>query len=141
MVAPRTRADEPAQSTPAARPARKTSPRAASNGKGNGSSAGTATKANDAPNGVATAPDTAGNGSANGSAGVAPAPRPRRKDSPEAMGQALVASILRHDPDADVADVKRAIEFAIEAHGDARRASGEPFVTHPIMAAQILSGL
>ncbi|MBI2780377.1 MAG: bifunctional (p)ppGpp synthetase/guanosine-3',5'-bis(diphosphate) 3'-pyrophosphohydrolase [Chloroflexi bacterium] len=57
------------------------------------------------------------------------------------MGEQLIASILKHDPDADVTDVRRAVEFAIEAHGDARRASGEPFVTHPIAAAQILAGL
>jgi guanosine-3',5'-bis(diphosphate) 3'-pyrophosphohydrolase len=57
------------------------------------------------------------------------------------MGAQLIASILKHDPASDVTDVRRAIEFAIEAHGDTRRASGEPFVTHPIAAAQILAGL
>ncbi len=37
--------------------------------------------------------------------------------------------------------VARAIDFAIEAHGDQRRASGEPYVTHPMEVATILVDL
>ncbi len=130
MVAPRTRAERPAEIPPAARPARSASRRtapppvngAATNGTAatNGAAAKPATRARKAPGTIA---------------------RPRKVDSPKAMGEQLIASILKHDPAADVTDVRRAIEFAIEAHGDTPRASGEPFVTHPIAAAQILAGL
>jgi GTP pyrophosphokinase len=57
------------------------------------------------------------------------------------MGEELVATILAHDDDADVEPIRRAVAFAIEAHGDQPRASGEPFVTHPIASAQILAEL
>ena len=55
------------------------------------------------------------------------------------MTRHLLASIQRRDPDADIEAIKRAVAFAIEAHGDQRRASGEPYVTHPIASAQILA--
>jgi guanosine-3',5'-bis(diphosphate) 3'-pyrophosphohydrolase len=142
MVAPRTRAVEPAQSTPAARPARKTprraapegsdgSPPARNRGKSNGTSKHGADRTASATVSVAEQPEPKT---------AAAAKRPK-KGSPQALGEAVIASILRHDDDADVAGVRKAIEFAIEAHGDQPRASGEPFVTHPIAAAQILADL
>ena len=155
MVAPRTRAERPAETLPAARPARKASRRAAP-----GATDGSPPTRTKAANGVATnGAGTKGlalakkrsatsNGAALNGAPAAAKPaaakapaRPPKRDTPEAMGAALVASILKHDPDADVTDIRRAVDFAIEAHGEAKRASGEPFVTHPIAAAQILSGL
>jgi GTP diphosphokinase / guanosine-3',5'-bis(diphosphate) 3'-diphosphatase len=57
------------------------------------------------------------------------------------MAKDLLAAVKRHDPDADLASIQRAIDFAVEAHGDQQRASGEPYVTHPIAAAQILADL
>jgi guanosine-3',5'-bis(diphosphate) 3'-pyrophosphohydrolase len=59
----------------------------------------------------------------------------------EALSTQLIAAIKRHDPQADVDGIQRAIDFAVEAHGDQKRASGEPYVTHPIAAAQILADL
>ncbi|HXI44887.1 MAG TPA: bifunctional (p)ppGpp synthetase/guanosine-3',5'-bis(diphosphate) 3'-pyrophosphohydrolase, partial [Candidatus Acidoferrales bacterium] len=53
----------------------------------------------------------------------------------------LLAAVRRHDPDIDVTTIQKAIDFAIEAHGDQRRASGEPYVTHPLAAALILADL
>src|SRR6202008_1665700 len=67
--------------------------------------------------------------------------KPPRKSSLEVLGDHLIASILKHDDDADVKDVRRAIEFAIEAHGGQKRASGEPYVPPPIASAQILADL
>ncbi|HET9681816.1 MAG TPA: HD domain-containing protein, partial [Candidatus Limnocylindrales bacterium] len=55
------------------------------------------------------------------------------------MRRQLIASIQRRDPDADLDAIRRAVDFAIEAHGDQKRASGEPYVTHPIASAQILA--
>src|SRR4029079_12918707 len=74
---------------------------------------------------------------------AAPPPTPasghRKHPSPQEMGKELIAQILARDPDADIEPIQRAIDFAIEAHGDQPRATGEPFVTHPIAAAQILT--
>ena len=63
---------------------------------------------------------------------------PRALDVLEAR---LEAEIRVHYPQADLSDVRRAYEFAVEAHVEQRRASGEPYVTHPIAAAQILAEL
>jgi GTP diphosphokinase / guanosine-3',5'-bis(diphosphate) 3'-diphosphatase len=49
--------------------------------------------------------------------------------------------ILRHFPQADVAGVREAYNFAVEAHGEQRRASGEPYVSHPLAVARILAEL
>ncbi len=49
--------------------------------------------------------------------------------------------MLKYDKDADVARLRAAIEFAVEAHGEQKRASGEPYVTHPIASAQVLAEL
>src|SRR5512138_2011885 len=61
--------------------------------------------------------------------------------SVKAMAADLLKSIRRDDAGVDVSDIQRAIDFAIEAHGDQARASGEPYVTHPIAAAIILADL
>ncbi|MEO5704735.1 MAG: RelA/SpoT family protein, partial [Candidatus Limnocylindrales bacterium] len=137
MVAPRTRAERPAETLPAAHPARKASQRAPNAAaKPNGTTALKHAAPNgDSTNGAAPKKTTRPPGAAKSIA------RPRKATSPQAMGEQLIASILKHDPVADVTDVRRAIDFAIEAHGETRRASGEPFVTHPIAAAQILAGL
>jgi len=79
---------------------------------------------------------------------------PAREAPPKANGKAtatedlvatavanLLETIRREEPKADVAPIERAIAFAIEAHGDQKRASGEPYVTHPIAAAQILADI
>src|SRR4029079_16869969 len=84
------------------------------------------------------------NGAGAAAAIVAPKTTPAkatRKSHLEVLGDHLIASILKHDDDADVKDVRRAIEFAIEAHGEQKRASGEAYVTHPIASAQILADL
>ena len=62
-------------------------------------------------------------------------------DPVAAAAASLLAAVRRHDPKADLGPLERAIAFAAEAHGDQRRASGEPYVTHPIAAAEILADL
>ena len=139
MVAPRTRAERPADIAPAARPARKGSRRAAADGTDGSPPKRSRAKANGATvNGAEPAHATAPASSA--ATATAPAPK-KRKSSLDALGDQLVAAILKHDDDADVKDVRRAVDFAIEAHGDQKRASGEPYVTHPIASAQILADL
>ncbi|MDQ3938776.1 MAG: HD domain-containing protein, partial [Chloroflexota bacterium] len=53
----------------------------------------------------------------------------------------LEEELAAHYPQADLAPVRQAWEFAVEAHGDQRRASGEPYVTHPMAVAQSLAEL
>ncbi len=146
MVAPRTRAERPADIVPAARPARKGPRRAAPDG----SDGSPPKRARSGANGAGLN----GTGSATATKPAATKPAPTKQKAPrpagartgkrttiEALGDQLVAAILKHDDDADVATVRRAIDFAVEAHGDQRRASGEPYVTHPIASAQILADL
>jgi GTP pyrophosphokinase len=59
----------------------------------------------------------------------------------EALRTALKASIAEHHPTADLADIDRAFDLAVDAHKGQVRATGEPYVTHPIASAQILAEL
>jgi GTP diphosphokinase / guanosine-3',5'-bis(diphosphate) 3'-diphosphatase len=59
----------------------------------------------------------------------------------EAMRTKLYAAILAEHPGADLEPVGRAFDLAVAAHETQKRASGEPFVTHPIASAQILAEL
>jgi GTP pyrophosphokinase len=58
-----------------------------------------------------------------------------------ALRSALLGSIAEHHPTADLAAVERAFDLAVEAHTGQRRATGEPYVTHPIASAQIIAEL
>lgn len=59
----------------------------------------------------------------------------------EAMGrEALLQRTVERFPDA-LAEVNRAIEFAVAAHSSQRRASGDPYVIHPVEVASILLDL
>jgi GTP pyrophosphokinase len=59
----------------------------------------------------------------------------------EALRAALKASITEHHASADLTDVDRAFDLAVDAHQGQQRATGEPYVTHPIASAQILADL
>ena len=59
----------------------------------------------------------------------------------EALRSRLLAAVGRHHPQADLSMVNRAFDLAVEAHSSQLRASGEPYVTHPIASAQILAEL
>src|SRR5947207_8590596 len=65
----------------------------------------------------------------------------RRAESLDQKREGLIAILRRHYPNADLSRVERAFDFAVEAHAGQTRASGEPFVTHPIEAALILADL
>src|SRR5262245_30064883 len=66
---------------------------------------------------------------------------PSGSDLVEQAAANLIETVRRDEPKADIASIERAIAFAVEAHGDQKRASGEPYVTHPIAAAQILADI
>ena len=64
--------------------------------------------------------------------------RPRRK----LMRQTeLVERVKSYDPDADEALLNKAYVFAMKAHGQQFRASGDPYFAHPLEVAGILTEL
>ncbi|MCS6986510.1 MAG: bifunctional (p)ppGpp synthetase/guanosine-3',5'-bis(diphosphate) 3'-pyrophosphohydrolase [Sphingomonadaceae bacterium] len=53
----------------------------------------------------------------------------------------LVEKVRAYDPDADEELLNRAYVFSMKAHGSQRRASGDPYFSHPIEVAGILTDL
>jgi GTP diphosphokinase / guanosine-3',5'-bis(diphosphate) 3'-diphosphatase len=53
----------------------------------------------------------------------------------------LVERVKSYDPDADEALINRAYVFSMAAHGSQKRASGDPYYSHPIEVAGILTDL
>lgn len=53
----------------------------------------------------------------------------------------LVERVCEYDPNADEAAINRAYVFATKAHGNQKRASGDPYYSHPIEVAGIAAGL
>ncbi len=53
----------------------------------------------------------------------------------------LVDRVLDYDPGADEALLNRAYVFSLQAHGSQKRASGDPYFSHPIEVAGILTDL
>ncbi|MGB8362963.1 MAG: RelA/SpoT family protein [Rhizomicrobium sp.] len=69
---------------------------------------------------------------------AAPRTKPRRK----LMRQTeLVDRVKAYDPDADEAVLNKAYVFAMKAHGQQFRASGDPYFAHPLEVAGILTEL
>jgi GTP diphosphokinase / guanosine-3',5'-bis(diphosphate) 3'-diphosphatase len=53
----------------------------------------------------------------------------------------LVERVQKYDPSADEALLNRAYVYAMQAHGHQKRASGDPFFSHPLEVAAILTEL
>jgi guanosine-3',5'-bis(diphosphate) 3'-pyrophosphohydrolase len=53
----------------------------------------------------------------------------------------LVEKVLTYNPKADEALLNRAYVYAMKAHGQQKRASGDPYFSHPLAVAGILTGL
>jgi GTP pyrophosphokinase len=72
-------------------------------------------------------------------------PAPATKDPTAidlgALRQQLLASVREHYPQSDLGPIEQAFDLAVEAHEGQRRATGEPYVTHPIASAQITAEL
>ena len=51
----------------------------------------------------------------------------------------LVERVKRYDPNADEAMINRAYVFSVQKHGGQKRASGDPYFSHPIEVAGILT--
>jgi GTP pyrophosphokinase len=72
------------------------------------------------------------------------APVPSRKPptaSIEALRTELLGAVAEHYPQADLEPIGRAFDLAVDAHAGQERATGEPYVTHPIASAQIVADL
>ena len=61
--------------------------------------------------------------------------------SPEVLYKELINSVLKYHPSTDVSLIEKAYKLAVEAHGDQRRKSGEPYIIHPLWVAIILADL
>jgi len=53
----------------------------------------------------------------------------------------LIDRVLDYDPDANEAMLNRAYVFSVNAHGTQKRANGDPYFSHPIEVAGILTEL
>jgi guanosine-3',5'-bis(diphosphate) 3'-pyrophosphohydrolase len=53
----------------------------------------------------------------------------------------LIDKILKYNEKANVALLNRAYVFSMKAHGNQKRASGQPYLTHPLEVASILADL
>jgi guanosine-3',5'-bis(diphosphate) 3'-pyrophosphohydrolase len=53
----------------------------------------------------------------------------------------IISELAGYFPSADVPLVRRAYEFAAQAHDGQTRKSGDPYVTHPLAVAQIIAEL
>jgi len=72
---------------------------------------------------------------------LVPAPAPTKDTDLEALRRALYAAILEEHPGVNLEPVGKAFDLAVVAHEGQPRATGEPYVTHPIASAQILAEL
>jgi len=68
-------------------------------------------------------------------------PAPARKPQQMMRQYDLVERVRRYNPDTDEALLNRAYVYAMKAHGEQRRASGDPYFSHPIEVAAILTDL
>ncbi|HEY1549782.1 MAG TPA: bifunctional (p)ppGpp synthetase/guanosine-3',5'-bis(diphosphate) 3'-pyrophosphohydrolase [Kofleriaceae bacterium] len=53
----------------------------------------------------------------------------------------ILSEVAMYDPNADLPMVRRAYEFAAQAHKGQTRKSGDPYVTHPLSVARIIAEL
>ncbi len=67
--------------------------------------------------------------------------KPADFTEPEELFKNLKQQILKYHPSADLSMIEKAYGIAFEAHKDQKRASGEPYIIHPLCVAIILAEL
>ncbi len=67
--------------------------------------------------------------------------KPAPKKPPMMRQYDLIERVRRYNPDTNEALLNRAYVYAMKAHGEQRRASGDPYFSHPIEVAAILTDL
>src|SRR2546421_10752311 len=66
----------------------------------------------------------------------------RKPDKPQMMRQYdLIERVKRYNPNTSEALLNRAYVYAMKAHGEQKRASGDPYFSHPLEVAAILTDL
>ncbi|MBR2531720.1 MAG: bifunctional (p)ppGpp synthetase/guanosine-3',5'-bis(diphosphate) 3'-pyrophosphohydrolase [Lachnospiraceae bacterium] len=61
--------------------------------------------------------------------------------TPEQLYEELIRSVKKYHPSTDLSMIRKAYEIAVQAHGDQKRMSGEPYITHPLCVSIILAEL
>src|SRR2546426_3963425 len=68
--------------------------------------------------------------------------KPKKPSQPQMMRQYdLIERVKRYNPKTSEALLNRAYVYAMKAHGQQRRASGDPYFSHPLEGAAILTDL
>jgi GTP diphosphokinase / guanosine-3',5'-bis(diphosphate) 3'-diphosphatase len=68
--------------------------------------------------------------------------KPKAPSAPQMMRQYdLIERVKRYNPDTSEALLNRAYVYAMKAHGEQKRASGDPYFSHPLEVAAILTDL
>src|SRR6476659_682207 len=67
--------------------------------------------------------------------------KPRSSKPPMMRQYDLIERVKRYNPATSEALLNRAYVYAMKAHGEQRRASGDPYFSHPIEVAAILTDL
>ena len=86
-------------------------------------------------------PQQAGATPADAPAAVAPAPARLPLPSSLLTAEELIERIRAYNPDTDAALIRKAYHHARAAHEGQTRASGEPYIIHPVAVAAILADL
>jgi len=60
-------------------------------------------------------------------------------NSPDEIFDALVAEFVAHHPSGDVEELAKAYALAARAHAGQTRQTGDPYITHPLIVAQMLA--
>ena len=53
----------------------------------------------------------------------------------------IIEKVKEYNPSSDSDMLRRAYQLALQAHGDQKRDSGEPYIMHPLAVAAILADL
>src|SRR4051812_23490669 len=67
--------------------------------------------------------------------------KPRRKPTQMMRQYDLIERVRRYNPDTNEALLNRAYVYAMKAHGEQTRASGDPYFSHPLEVAAIVTDL
>ena len=69
---------------------------------------------------------------------------PARPGGPQSIGErfeALLGKVQANRPNEDTALIRKAWEFCVSHHEGQMRASGEPYIIHPLEVAEVLAGM
>ena len=71
--------------------------------------------------------------------GLSPSPAQNDQDAIDQRFEALIHQVQANRPNEDVSLIRKAWDFCVEQHRGQTRASGEPYVIHPLEVAEVLA--